>query len=521
MRRAADIAFALGPRPAGVTRQGWLYAEIRDATHAGRLAPGARLPPSRDFARQLGVSRGTVLAALAQLVAEGYLVGAVGKGTFVSAQLPAPRASSRAATGTARKAEGRLSRRGALLVQSPFPLHGRPPAARPFRPYQPDLAAFPFALWNRIAARRSRLSQRAMLADGDARGYRPLRRAIAEHLRYALRIDCSDEQVMIVGSVQQTLDLCARLLLDPQDDVWMEDPGYLGALRIFQAAGANVVAVPVDRKGLDVDAGMRRAPRARLAYVTAGRQSPLGVPLALDRRMALLRWAEQAGACIIEDDYDSEYRYSGSPLAALKSLDTAGRVIYAGSFSKLLFPSLRLAYAVVPDWLGDSFVAALSLTARYPSLLPQAVLHEFMAEGHYGRHIRRMRLAYGERAVALEQAVARRLGGLLSVPPITTGIDTPAFLPAGSDDAGIARQAAAAGLETRPLSAHAIEAPPPSGLVLGFAAFDPPQIEAGVDTLAQVLDAALKDRSRARIQAPKCERPPVNRGGRRIRVGGR
>lgn len=502
MRRAADIELALGPRPSGVPRQGWLYAEIRAAIHAGRLAPGARLPPSRDFARQLGVSRGTVLTALAQLVAEGYLVGAVGKGTFVSAELPAQRAASRAATGTARKVAGRLSQRGTLLTQSPFPLLGRPRAPRPFRPNQPDLSAFPFALWNRIAARRSRLSQRAVLADGDARGYRPLRRAIAEHLRYAMRIDCSDEQVMIVGSVQQALDLCARLLLDPRDEAWMEDPGYPGALRVFQAAGANVVAVPVDRKGLDVDAGMRRAPRARLAYVTAGRQSPLGVPLALDRRMALLRWAEQAGACVIEDDYDSEYRYSGSPLAALKSLDTAGRVIYAGSFSKLLFPSLRLAYAVVPDWLGDPFVAALSLTARYPSLLPQAVLHEFMAEGHYGRHIRRMRLAYGERAAALEQAVARRLDGLLSVPPITTGLDTAAFLPAASDDAWIARQAIAAGLETRPLSACAIEAPAPSGLVLGFAAFDRPQIETGVEALARVLETALKDnRRRRRIAA--------------------
>ncbi len=491
MRRAAHLELALVPRTPGVPRQGWLYAEIRAAVHAGRLAPGARLPPSRDFARQLGLSRGTVLVALAQLVAEGYLVGAVGKGTYVSDRLPAPRGPSAKAS---RGCAGRLSSRGALLARSPFPLEDRPQPARPFRPHQPDLAAFPFALWNRLAARRSRLSQHAMLADGDARGYRPLRRAIAEHLRYSLRIDCSEEQVAIVGSVQQALDLCARLLLDPQDEVWMEDPGYPGAAQVFRAAGAQVVGVPVDRHGLDVDAGLRRAPRARLAYVTPGRQSPLGVPLSLERRMRLLRWAEQAGACVIEDDYDSEYRYSGSPLAALKSLDTRGRVIYAGSFSKLLFPSLRLAYAVVPDWLGDPFAAALSLTARHLSLLPQAVLHEFMAEGHYGRHLRRMRLAYGERAAALEEAIARRLDGLLAVLPITTGIDATAFLPAASDDAAIAQQAIAAGLETRPLSAYAIETAAPSGLVLGFAAFDRPQIEAGVDALAQVLEAALTDK---------------------------
>jgi len=492
MRRAADLELALSPRPPGITRQGWLYAEIRAAIHAGRLAPGARLPPSRDFARQLGVSRGTVLAALAQLIAEGYLAGAVGKGTYVSAQLPPLRGSAVSASVPPRKkAEGRLSRRGLLLANSPFAIGGRPQSARPFRPNQPDLSAFPFALWNRIAARRSRLSQRAMLADGDARGYRPLRRAIAEHLRYAMRIDCSDEQVMIVGSVQQALDLCARLLLDPQDEVWMEDPGYPGAVQVFRAAGAKVAGIPVDRKGMDVDSAIRRAPRARLAYVTAGRQSPLGVPLSLERRMGLLRWAEASGACVIEDDYDSEYRYSGNPLAALKSLDTRGRVIYAGSFSKLLFPSLRLAYVVVPDWLGDHFAAALSLTARHMPLLPQAMLHEFMAEGHYGRHIRRMRLAYGERAAALEEAVARRMGGLLSLLPITTGIDAAAFLPAGTDDASIAREAHGAGIETRPLSAYAIEAAAPSGLVLGFAPFDRPQIEAGAIALARVLEAAL------------------------------
>ena len=504
MRRAADIELALGPRPPGVPRQGWLYAEIRDAIHAGRLAAGARLPPSRDFARRLGVSRGTLLAALAQLVAEGYLAGSVGRGTFVSAQLPAWRAAPAA---TASEKPGRLSRRGALFAQSPFPLAGRPQAARPFRPHQPDLAAFPFALWNRIAARRSRLSQRAMLADGEARGYRPLRRAIAEHLRQALRIDCGEDQVLIVGSVQQALDLCARLLLDPGDEVWMEDPGYAGALRVFRAAGAKVVGVPVDRKGLDVDAGARRAPRARLAYVTAGRQSPLGVPLALERRLDLLRWAEQAGACIVEDDYDSEYRYAGSPLAALKSLDTTGRVIYAGSFSKLLFPSLRLAYAVVPEWLGEPFAAALSLTARHMSLLPQAVLHEFIAEGHYGRHIRRMRLAYGERAAALEDAVARRLDGLLALLPITTGLDATAFLPADSDDAAIARAAAAAGIETRPLSAYAIEAPAPSGLVLGFAPFEPALIDSGTAVLAQVLEAALTGSRRRAAGAGKITPP--------------
>jgi GntR family transcriptional regulator/MocR family aminotransferase len=434
-----------------------------------------------------------VLAALAQLVAEGYLVGAVGRGTYVSDRLPLQRHKAGVARAAATGAEIALSRRGAQLGRSPFPIRATSRAARPFRPNQPDLTAFPFSLWSRIAARRSRLAARDMLAEGDAGGYRPLREVIAEHLRFTMRIDCSDEQIMIVGSVQQALDLCARLLLDPQDEVWMEDPGYHGALQVFRAAGARVVAVPVDREGLVVDAGLRLAPRARLAYVTAGRQSPLGVPLSLPRRMALLAWANQRGACVIEDDYDSEFRYCGDPLTALKSLDTNGRVIRVGSFSKLLFPSLRLAYVVVPDRLADPFANALSLTARHMSLLPQAVLHEFIAEGHFGRHLRRMRTLYGERAEALEHAIHGRLAGRLVTLPITTGLDATAFLPSATDDRVVARNAMAGGIESRALSTYAIEAAAPSGLVLGFAAFDPPQIEAGIDALARIIEATGPD----------------------------
>lgn len=490
MRRAADIEFTPGPRAPGVSRQGWLYAEVRAAIHAGRLAAGARLPPSRDFARQLGVSRGTVLEALAQLAAEGYLEGHVGRGTFVCARLAAGRSRQARAPEPVVPFDGGLSRRGACLADSPFPLEARAQPPRPFRANQPDLETFPFALWNRIAARRSRLARRDMLADGDAGGYPPLRQAIADHLRRALRIDCAAEQVVLAGSVQQVLDLSARLLLDPGDEVWVEDPGYLGVQRVWRAAGARVVGVPVDNLGLDVAAGVRLAPRARLAYVTPGRQSPLGVVLALERRLALLQWAERAGACIVEDDYDSEVRYAGQPIAALKSLDRRGHVIYAGSFSKLLFPSLRLAYAVLPPWLVEPFAAATSLTQRHPSWLPQAVLHEFIAEGHYGRHIRRMRLAYAERAAALQQAVTRWAADVLALPAICNGLDAAAFLAPGVDDRRMARLALAEGIETRPLSAQRIAAPCPSALVLGFAAFTPRDIDAGIARLGSVLRAA-------------------------------
>jgi GntR family transcriptional regulator/MocR family aminotransferase len=500
MRRAKEIELAIAPRPDGGPRQRWLYDEIRAAILVGRLTPGARLPTTRDLAARLGVSRGTALAVFAQLAAEGYITGAVGRGSFVASELPDRRPEPASpqrlgppcAADTSAAIHGGdpcvLSARGRMLARTPFPMEARVLPARAFRPSEPDLSVFPFELWARIAARRSRLAHRAMLGNGDALGYWPLRAAIAEHLRSARGVVCSADNVAMVGSVQQALDLSARLLLDPGDEAWMEDPGYPGARLTLEAAGARVVGVPVDSAGVVVSAVRALAPAARLAYVTAGRQAPLGSPLALDRRLALLAWADEAGAIVIEDDYDSEYRFEGGPLAAMKSLDDMGRVIYAGTFSKLLFPSLRLAFAVLPDFLVEPFAAALSLTCRHVSLASQTVLHEFIAEGHFARHVRRMRLLYAERAQALRMAVDAHLAGLLDLPAITAGLDAPAFLSLGGDDALAARLAAEAGVETRPLSFYAVERPAPPGLVLGFAAVGTAEIEAGARTLAQALE---------------------------------
>lgn len=502
MRRAAEIDIALNARPDGMPLQRWLYGELRAAILDGRLGPGARLPATRDLAARHGVSRGTVLDVFAQLAAEGYLTGTVGRGSFVASELPdrrfesaPPKPAARALPQKPAEAGIDLSKRGQLLARSAFAIEGRTFPARAFRPSQPDLESFPFALWARVAARRSRLSNRSMLADGEAQGYRPLREAIAEHVRLARGIACSGEHVAIVGSVQQVLDLSARLWLDPGDTVWMEDPGYPGARLVFEAAGARIAAVPVDRHGIDVAAGVRDAFDARLAYVTAGRQAPLGCALSLERRLALLDWAHARGALVIEDDYDSEYRFEGRPLAALKSLDAdrakGGHVIYCGTFSKLMFPALRIAYAVLPDRLVDPFVAALSLTSRHVPLDQQATLHAFIAEGHAGRHMRRMRELYGERAEALRDAAKRHWAGMLALPPIVAGLDAPAFLPEGADDALAAHLAAEAGIETRALSSYAITRKAPAGLVLGFAGVDPKAIDAGAKTLARVLQRML------------------------------
>jgi GntR family transcriptional regulator/MocR family aminotransferase len=497
MRQAKEVELALPPRPAGATLQRWLYESIRDAILDRRLAPGSRLPATRELGVQHGLSRGTVLAVFDQLAAEGYLVGRTGCGSFVAPDLPEGEVAPfpPEVPAARRVPAARLSERGRLLARSYFPILGDGQVAAAFRASQPDLAAFPFELWTRISARRSRLADRSVLAAGDALGHRPLREAIAEHLRSARGLACTADRIAIVGSVQQAVDLCARLLLDPGDQAWLEDPGYAGARLVFEAAGAAIIPVPVDAKGLNVDLGRLRAPMARLAYVTAGRQAPLGMPLALDRRLALLAWADAADATVIEDDYDSEYRFTGSPLAALKSLDASDRVVYAGTFTKFLFPSLRLAYAVLPERLVEPFAAALAVTSRHAPVLPQAVLSDFMAEGHFGRHVRRMRLLYADRAEAFSRSMERHLAGLLEIPPITGGLDTPALLAGDLDDAEVTRLAAEAGVETRAFSTYTLSRRPPSGLVLGFAAVDAKAIEAGARTLARVIRSTVNNRA--------------------------
>jgi GntR family transcriptional regulator/MocR family aminotransferase len=311
---------------------------------------------------------------------------------------------------------------------------------------------------------------------------------IAERLRFSMRINANPEHIAIVGSMQQAFDICSRLLLEPGDKVWMEDPGYPGAYQIFKSNSVSVVGVPVDAEGMDIEAGKSLAVNARLAYVTASRQTPLGMPLSLDRRLSLLRWADEVDAIVIEDDYDSEYRFSGNPLAALKSLDKSERVIYVGTFSKLLLPSLRLDYIVLPVWLSEPFAAALSLTCRHISLLPQVVLHEFISEGHFGRHIRQMRALYRERATIFQEAVASRLAGQLTLSAISAGIDTTAFLRNSVDDRTICSALIAAGIETRPLSAYKVASDPPAGMVLGFAPFDRNEILIGTETMARVME---------------------------------
>lgn len=490
MRRAGERELALGPRPAGTTLQRWLYAELREAILSGRIAPGRHMPATRDLARQQGVSRGTVIAVYEQLIAEGYLGSAIGSGTVVQHTLPVPpgNAGRPRAEDTPRP---RLSSQGQLLAASPFMSQEGATSARPFCPNQPDLRNFPLGIWQRLGNRQSRLIHSEDMAYGEPAGFLPLRQAIAEHLRYSQRIDCHADQVMILGSAQQGLDLCARLLLGAGDSALVEDPGYPGAAHIFRLTGAHVLGWPVDRDGLDTDTALPQDGGTRLAYVTAAHQSPLGGTLPLARRLALLAWAETSNAMIIEDDYDGECRYDAAPLPALKSLDQGGRVIYLGTFSKLLFPSLRLAYMVVPEWLTDACAGAISLTCRHAPVFPQAVLAEFIAGGHFARHLRHMRQLYGERAACFGQACAEHLAGLLNVMPITTGLDATGILPRDSDDSKVASILSAGGIEARPVSFYSLSQPAPPGLVMGFSAFETREIEQGVRRMLPLLESAL------------------------------
>jgi GntR family transcriptional regulator/MocR family aminotransferase len=468
-----------------------LYDRVRSAILRGSLSAGTRLPSSRALADGLSISRNTVLIAYGQLLAEGYVQGEAGSGTYVSRVLPEQFCEPAAAAGLAHrptaKSSPTLSQRGQILAADPVRPSRDEGPARAFAPAVPALDAFPFEVWTRLLARRWRARPSGLLGYGNPAGYRPLREAIAAYLGTARAVTCDVEQVIVVSGSQRALDLTARLLLDPGDAAWVEDPGYPRARGVLQGAGARVVGVPVDGEGLDVAAGVARCPGARLACVTPSRQYPLGMTMSLPRRLRLLEWASRAGAWVVEDDYDSEYRYAGRPLASLQGLDREGRVIYLGSFSKVLFPALRLGYLVVPPALVDAFTAAHALVEGQPRLFEQAVLADFMTQGHFVRHIRRMRMLYAERQAVLVKAARRELDGLLEVPAAESGMHLIGWLPEGVSDQAASRQAAQEGVVAQPLSPYGLTPQLRGGLLLGYAALAPRQIREGVRLLATAL----------------------------------
>jgi GntR family transcriptional regulator / MocR family aminotransferase len=486
-KKAATIALTLRPRAAGATLLRWLYDELRLAIIEERLAAGARLPSSRGLARHLGVARGTVVAAFEQLIAEGYLDGNVGRGTYVRRMTALPGGGARARPrGRPAAVAPSLSARGRRLAGQPFPLR-LPRDAHAFGLDHAALEAFPVDTWRRITSRLLRRAVPALLEHGDTLGFPPLRAAIAEHVALTRGMPCSADQVIITAGTQPALDLIARLVLDPRDRVWVEDPCYTALASLLRAAGAEVVGVPVDEAGIDCDAGRRRARYAKLACVTPGCHFPLGVTLSLPRRLALLEWAREAGAWIFEDDYDSQLGFGGRPLAALWSLDRSGCVIYSNSFSKMLFPSLRLGFLVVPRPLVAALEGARSVLQRFPAVLDQAVLAEFIAAGHMEQHLRRMRDLYTMRHDTLVRIAKRELGDVLQLSPLTAGLQTVGWLAAGIPELEASRLAAEQGLVALPLSRLTIERSMPPAIVLGAAATDIPAMRRGLEQLGSIL----------------------------------
>jgi GntR family transcriptional regulator/MocR family aminotransferase len=474
-----------------------IYRHVRELIRSQQLSPGTRLPSTRTLSEELDVSRTTVLTAFGSLLAEGYITGRTGAGTYVAASIPDKTlnvvADAAVEHPVSRAPEivvdPRLSRRGQLIAGTDTSW-SRPNSARAraFRVGYPALDAFPVQLWSRLVARRWRNPPASLLWYGDPRGYRPLREAIAGYLGTARGVRCDPDQVIIVSGSQQALALAVQVLMDEGDTAWLEDPGYLGARSALEAAGARIAPVPIDDEGIDIAAGMRIAPDPRLIYVTPSHQFTLGPAMSVARRTALLALAGRIGAWVVEDDFDAEFRYAGRPLRALQGMDSDGRVIYVGTFSKVLIPSMRHAYMVVPPSLVDVFASSRVIAGLHAPTIDQAVLADFIDGGHFTRHIRRMRTLYHERRDALIAASAQELDDVIDVRPSDAGMHLIGWLRGAISEHAAVTHAAAADVIVQPLSSYYVGSPRRRALVLGYSGIRPSLIWRG----ARVLGATLR-----------------------------
>ncbi|HEX7150250.1 MAG TPA: PLP-dependent aminotransferase family protein [Thermoanaerobaculia bacterium] len=447
-----------------------IYDGVRASIVAGRLRPGQKLPSTRALAEDLEISRLPVVLAFEQLLHEGYLEGRAGSGTYVAASIPDE------LTTPARKA---------TIPKSKPPRETEPPQLGAFRVSLPALDQFPRALWSRIVARHAKTMSIEQMAYGDPAGHHPLRAAIADYLRTARAVRCEADDVLIVSGSQMALQICAQALLPRGTTVGVEDPGYPGAGEALIRAGATRVAIPVDDEGLTVDALDGRK-RIHAVHVTPSHQYPLGMSMTASRRIALLDWARRTNGWIIEDDYDSEYRYASRPLGALQGMDAASRVIYIGSFSKVLFPSLRVGYIVVPPELMAAFLREREAIDLFSPILEQLVLTEFLRDGHLTRHVRRMRVLYEKRRDALVRGL--REHAHLEPYNADAGLHVTSFLPEGTNDREVVREAARRGVYATALSTCYLRRPRP-GLILGFGGATERRIAAACRTLGEVLRA--------------------------------
>ena len=453
-----------------------LYEILRAYILEGRIRPGTSLPATRTLAEQLDVGRNTVVAAYDQLLAEGYVEARSGSGTRVASQLRAP---TRSAKEQAPANPPRLSRRGELMASHPQP--ARSPGTLNFHPGFPETATFPFSTWARLLARNARRRGDDILAYPSFAGHWGLREAIAEYLAVARGVSCRPDQVIVVTGAQSALDLAARLLLDGGETVWLEEPGYLGARSALLNAGANLTPLRVHQGGWEF--GDAALPPPRLIYVTPSCQWPLGIVMGMEERLQLLAIAERHKAWIIEDDYDGEYRFRGQPVPALRGLDHAQQVIYVGTFGKTLFSSLRIGFLVAPPGLAPAFERALSATGQFAPLLLQATLADFIREGYFATHLKRMRRLYARRQTEFLKLCRQELSAWMDVSEHDAGMQSLGWLKPPLDDRKVAGAALRYGVDVQPVSINYQRDAPRQGLLLGFAGLGEREMVSAVNGL--------------------------------------
>lgn len=466
-----------------------IYENIRQAILSRRLRVGTKIPSTRLLAKELKVSRNTVLNAFEQLFAEGYLITKKGSGTYVAEKLPDDLLQARNESFDSKphqKTLRKISERGKKLAKTKVAFSANDKKPRAFQTGFTAHDKFPMNIWTRIITRNLRKSSGKLQEYLDYReihGYFPLREAISKYLASSRGVVCEPEQIIIVSGSQQGLDLAARVLLDKGDEVLIEDPNYKGALGALLAAEAKIIPVPLDAEGIDLAAAQRISKNSRAAFVTPSHHFPLGTVMSLSRRLELLEWANRNGTWIVEDDYDSEFRYDGKPFPALYGLDGNDRVIYSGTFSKVMFPSLRLGYLVVPPDLVNAFAKALLFTTVHAPVLEQVALTDFINEGHFGRHIRRMRKLYAERQDLLVNEIQDKLSDFLEVEKDNAGMSLVAWLKKDVRDVKVAEVALRKGVYISPLSLYCLNEKLPNGLVLGYTGFSKKEVREGIKRL--------------------------------------
>ena len=484
-RPRSTFEFAIPPRLNERGRGRWLRDTLRSAIQSGALRLSQSLPSTRELTKSLGLARGTIVSAIEHLKDEGYLKSIPGSGIFVADTLPETFLSSHSVHTQAYPGNSKpiaLSKYAERLAPASYYVKPRTIA---FRVNLPALDLFPIDLWTRMTTKQWGRASTSMLLGGEPFGYLPLRKTLSNYLRTARSVICEPEQILITSGIQEALDLSMRILVNSGDRVLMEDPGYQIAFSGFQAAGARIIPLSIDQEGAVVP--VKEGIGARLMYVTPGHQFPTGVTMSYDRRIQILRYARKEGTCIFEDDYDSEFRFAGGPLPALQSLDREAQVIFAGSFNKTLFPSLRIGYVVVPRSLAEAFRMCKSIHDRHHPWIDQSVLHAFIEEGHYIRHLRRMRKIYSERLEVLTEEFRKHLDGALELSAAESGMQTVAWLRTAQDAEEIAALALEKNVDIIPLSRYCHSKQVAPGFQIGFAAVDAKAIARGVQILSRII----------------------------------